>query len=541
MTPRSIPLCIFIITLGFPMFFGCAAQMHTGQMRHVKDSISNKGQCEVEWLEEKIYHENGEVRDNADLIYFLELGAIYAFMGKLEKSNEVLELAFKKYTAREARARINARGTATGAIDILFGEGAGEYEIAHFEKVYIHNIKAMNYLMMGKPEVARVETQRAINRHRLIREYAAFEAAQIEKGKEACRDTAGVYNLDSKVSDLVEKTSLSIGQNKQIRNIRNSYENCYTYLLSALTFGLNEEFENIRPQLKNAYALTDNKYVKNLFSDYRKDTAAIISKTNVFIFAQVGFAPTKENLTVPFINPVSDTLTQFSLARINPSPTNISSIQLVDSKSKVIGKLEALSNLDLLSLKQYEEDLPGNITKAALRLMAQTARDKAALDSTEEAGAVFLYKIGLSILNVTTSMADIRAWTLAPKQISFFCGKIDDTNVTLKIKDTSGHTIDQQKITIAPEKLNIVSVRCHKNNSFIISRSFGGSDALEDLRVIWKDVNIRSGPSTKFEVCEKVKNNDRLKFVKRTGNWYYVELPNGKKGYIFKKAVAQEK
>ena len=464
---------------------GCAAQMHSQQMADIRNSIV-EGHCRLDLLEKRVYTEDGKFRNNADLITVLELGALYAIVSEFDRSNQVLEFAYGKYTNREERARINARDTTKNSIDVLFGEGSGEYKMAQFEKVYLHNIKAMNYLMSGSVEAARVEAQRAINRHRMIREYAQFQAAQVEKGKRQIeRDVKNLYSnpsngkgkhdrrdFDSKIRELTRKASLSDSQKQAIRNVRNAYENCYTYLLSALTFDLNREFENIRPQLKNASNLTKNRYVKKLYSEYQKESTAMSTAVNLYVFVEEDFAPTKKNLTISFLNPITETINQFSLAQINPSPQTISSIQLLDSTSNQIGKLEPLANLDLLSLKQYDMDLPGNITRAALRLVSQAIRDKAALDEAKNTQVSFLYQIGLSVLTMTTALADTRAWTLAPKKISFYCGAVQDTRIQLHVKEASGTVINQKQIEIVPEMLNIISVRCCNHNMFVRSQRF---------------------------------------------------------------------
>ncbi len=459
--------------------------MHTEQMADIRGSLA-EGHNRLDLLEERVCTNKGEFRSNADLINLLELGALYAIVSEFVKSNEVLEIAYRKYTNREERARISARDTTKNALDVLFGEGSGEYHMAQFEKVYLHNIKAMNFLMEGSPEAARVEAQRAINRHQMIREYAQFQAAQVEKGKaEVKREVRNLsshssngkgkhdrLDLDSKIRELTKRAALSSSQKRAIQNVRNAYENCYTYLLSALTFDLNKEFENIRPQLKNASKLTKNRYVRKLYSEYQNDSNAMSTEVNLYVFSEEDFAPTKKNLTISFVNPITETLNQFSLAQIDPSPQTISAIELMDSKSKQIGELEPLADLDLLSLKQYELDLPGNITRAALRLVSQALRDKAALDEAQNTNVSFLYKIGLSVLTMTTALADTRAWTLAPKKISFYCGAVHDARIQLQVRGASGTVINQKEIEIVPEMLNIISVRCCNNNTFIRSQRF---------------------------------------------------------------------
>ncbi|XPS87265.1 uncharacterized protein Dvar_52830 [Desulfosarcina variabilis str. Montpellier] len=459
---------------------GCAAQMHTSRMNSVKEAIVKKGTLDIGFLEKTIYNRSGDIDGSADLIDLLELGAMYPLVKDYQNSNTILESAYVKYTKREERAKLNARNTTTDFLDILIGEGSGEYEMASYEKIYIHNIKATNFLMMGNLNAARVEVQRSINCNRRIREYAQFKAAQIAKEKTSVKQKAkkekiGNLDMDAEVGKLTKKAGLDGEQQQAIRNIRNSYENGYTYLLSALVFALNQEWENARPQLKNADALTDNRYVKRLYRDFKNNPASLTSKTNVYIFSQVGFAPYKENFQVPFYNPVSKTLTHFSLAKIQTTRTGVSTINIVDGSSTVNDRMEALADLDLLALKQYDEDLVANITKATLRVVSQTIKDKAILDETTKKGkntALFqIEQILLSGMNQVLYKTDIRAWNLAPKRVLFYCGTFGTSPITLTVRSTTGQTAER-KVDIDPERLNIVSVRCLGQKMFVNHQTF---------------------------------------------------------------------
>lgn len=459
---------------------GCTAQMHTSRMSPVKAAILQKGQFDLGAFEKNIFNHSGAIDSNADLIDMLELGAMYPLVNDYKDSNTVLESAYIKYTRREARAKINARNLTTDFLDILIGEGSGEYEMAPYEKIYIHNIKAMNFLMMGAPDAARVEVQRAINCNRRIKEYAQFKAAQISKEKafvkqEAQKKEIRNLDMDSQVGQLAKKAGLDGDQQQAIRNIRNSYENGYTYLLSALVFALNKELENARPQLKNADALTANRYFKGLYRKFKTDPASLTSKTNVYVFAQVGFAPYKENFQVPFYNPVSKTVSNFSLAKINTTPTRVAAVDIVDTSSNNNYPMEVMADLDLLALKRYDEDLIANITKATLRVVSQSIKDKVILDETTKKGKnTTLFKIEqilLSTMNQVLNKTDLRAWNLAPKKVLFYCGIIDTSAITLTVKDTAGQ-ITGHRIDIDPERLNIVSVRCLGQKIFVHHQTF---------------------------------------------------------------------
>lgn len=491
---KIIYICSIFIGLCF--FLGCAAQNYSIVMKHFDPGKTTQIKC----LEHKVFEQGGDIKDRVDVIYLLELGTVYSFKGNSEKSNRLLEEAYRRYTAREEEAILSARKAGCATIDVLFGEGSRDYELADYEKVYIHTIKAMNYLMLGDVDSARVETMRGIERHRMIREYAEFESAKVEEGKRKIekqieqqkasvakqqaktrraqerRNQKG-YDLDKDLRELTCKAGLPPDLRREVMSVRNSYENSFTYLMAALDFGLTGEDVNVGPQLRNADALADNRYVRNMLSDYKRNSHCMVSGQNCYVFAQVGRAPTKENLSIPFPNPFSETVEQFSIARIKASHTNIGSIDLMSSGSKAIGRLERLTDMKLLPLKEYEEKLPENVTKAILRVIAQSLRDAKIVGQIDKKDklARLIAQIPLSVLNIIMAKADTRTWSTAPESISFYSGRIDGPKLTILILDRAGNVIDSQHVKIDPNKINIINLRCFDNSSYAQSRCFDSS------------------------------------------------------------------
>ncbi len=459
---------------------GCAAHMHTSTMDVFKQDLVQKGVCNTSRLEEDVFDSHGMVKESADLIELLELGAMYPLQKKYVPSNQVLESAHGKYTQYEERARINVRGATTEMLDILLAEGSGPYEMALYEKIYLHTIKAMNYLMIGKVEGARVEVMRGIRQHSRVKEMAEFKTAEINTSKALVKQQAeqaeiNDINVDDQIYHLTRQAGLSANQAQAVISLRNSYENGFTYLLSALVFSLNHEPENARPQLKNANDITENQYVKRLFSDFRKDSSSLISKNNVFVFTQTGFAPTRENAQFPFYNPVSKTLTSFCISKLARVPSTIAAVDILDNASRVSGRMMPLADLDQLALKQYQEDLPFKITKAVLRVLWQTIRDKGLIDKTKsETQDEVLEKIVkafLSLFNLVVNQADLRAWNMVPRKTLFYCGNLDEPGLTIKVSNLSGKVLEQ-KLPIDPDAVNIVWARCIGSTLFVSSYAF---------------------------------------------------------------------
>ena len=482
---RSFLKSCFITIFCFAVMAGCAAQMYTAGMASVKENLIRNGSFSTGPMEKAVFDGSGRVKFNAGLVELLELGAIYPLQKRYDLSNQVLESAFHRYTMLEERARISVRNTTTDMLDIILAEGAGEYDMVPWEKIFLHTIKAMNFLMLERIDAARVEIMRGINQNLRIRENAELKIAEVRKSKNLVRQEAGKNNIqnidvDRQVRQLTQKNGLSSAQEQAVRNLRSSYENAYTYLLSALVFALTSEPENARPQLKNASALTDNPYVKMLYDNFQKDPSSLTSRHNVYVFIQTGFAPTKRNIQVPFFNPVSRTVSSFSLAAINESPLDIFAVEIFDTVSGGAKRMPLLADLDLLALRQYQDDLPVRITKAVLRVILQTLKDRAILDETakktKDTTLVQLTQIALSTFNQTVNKSDLRAWNMAPRNVYFYCSATKDKTLMLKVSDRSGHVV-QQQVSIDPNRVNIVWARCIGPRVYVNTSALNASES----------------------------------------------------------------
>ena len=132
-------------------------------------------------MKKEVFDEDQKIKDDVDVIYLLELGSIYSAKGDFKKSNRVLEAAKNRYTAREDEASLSARTGGSKTMDVLLAEGSRDYELADYEKVYLHTVKCMNFLMLGDKDSARVETMAAVERHKMIQDYSEFETGSDEK------------------------------------------------------------------------------------------------------------------------------------------------------------------------------------------------------------------------------------------------------------------------------------------------------------------------------------------------------------------------
>jgi hypothetical protein len=64
-------------------------------------------------------------------------------------------------------------------------------------------------------------------------------------------------------------------------------------------------------------------------------------------------------------------------------------------------------------------------------------------------------------------------------------------------------------------------------------------EALPQTEVVWRLVNLRQGPGTKYKVVGKVTKGTSLTILEEEGGWYHVRLESGKEAWIIKTATAE--
>lgn len=189
----------------------------------------------------------GASRDGADrLLSLYELGQFYHLAGDPKKSIGFFNAADAVAHEYEGRAIVSAgaAGRTTGAI--LVNDSVLKYEGFGYDKVMSRTINAINFMLLGDLEGARVEVRKAEEYQRLERERHQREVGQAApRGAESARmDDPAVRATYGRMNDYV-------------KNVRNSFENAFTYYLSSQIYlaqgeaGLNDAMVEI----KRAYEL----------------------------------------------------------------------------------------------------------------------------------------------------------------------------------------------------------------------------------------------------------------------------------------------
>ena len=181
-------------------------------------------------------------RDGADrLLALYELGSFYHLGGDPRRSSELFASADAVAHEYEGRAVVSAGAGGRAAGALLVNDSVLRYEGFGYDQVMSRTINAINYLLMGDLEGARVEVRKAEEYQKLEREKHQREVLRGQpRGAESARlDNPAVRAAYGPMLDYT-------------RNVRNSFENAFTYYLSSQIHlvrgeaGLNDAMVEIR-------------------------------------------------------------------------------------------------------------------------------------------------------------------------------------------------------------------------------------------------------------------------------------------------------
>jgi hypothetical protein len=236
----SLRVPVLIALLALP-----AAADHIRDFRTALDGLLANNLAAVD----KVFLKDAS-RDCADrLLSLYELGEFYHLAGDPRKSMDYFNKADAVAHGYEGQAVVSAGAAGRTAGAVLANDSVLNYEGFGYDKVMSRTINAINFLLQGNLEGARVELRKAEEYQRLERERSQREARQA-----GARQPAGAENARVD-SPAVQGTYGRMFD--AVKDVRNSYENAFTYYLSSQVYlaqgeeGLNDAMVEI----KRAYEL----------------------------------------------------------------------------------------------------------------------------------------------------------------------------------------------------------------------------------------------------------------------------------------------
>ena len=406
-----------------------------------------------------------------EVLIRLERGMILQDLGEFEQSSAEFEKAAGKIKDIDDGAVISASKTASQAGTLLINEQIMPYEGEDFEIILLHALNAMNYLMKGDLEGARVEVRKSYERQTQLSEKHEKEL------QEAQKDT---HWADGENSFAKADRQGYEGLKEKAGSVNGVYHNAFASYISALVYELGGESDDAYIDIKKAFQdypscpslqrdlirlsrkigfrqdqeLWEKKFGKAMKTE--KDTI------DVFVVFSYGLAPYKAPLTLPI--PTAHGFVFASLPVYQFSPSVIHGGRV--TTGGMSEETSTVFDVDAVAARNLLDDFPIIFTKQIVRsylkarMTGQLAKDHGI------GGAIFG-----TLFSAITERADLRAWSMLPKQIQVARLFVPKSTKDISIEYEPGQASSTVQIPQGASHV-IVYCRATENGLAIYTKSF---------------------------------------------------------------------
>lgn len=354
----------------------------------------------------------GKKTTSADgMLYLLEQGRIQQLGEKPEESRGSFDGAIARFEQQDNRATISASAFAASGASLLTNDNARPYDGRTFERVFVHQYQALNYLAKGDAAGALVEVRRA-------NQVQVDALAKKDSKVDDARADAEKKGLDeSQYDNYFSAMDLAAGR------VKTGFQNAATFYLSGLIYeatgSTNDAFIDYRKALE---LVPDNPYLQKdvvrtgliVGLDDAKKLASKIGNVQVgpktgegelVIYVEEGYVPAKKGVGIPIWTSKTLNTVSFPIYPDSAAPTPV--VVHVDGAAL---ESSLLVDTRALAVRTLKDEVPAMIARAFLRLLAKQEMQRQA-QNNDSTG---LLGLATTLYSLVTDQPDLRSWLTLP-------------------------------------------------------------------------------------------------------------------------------
>ena len=409
-----------------------------------------------------MFMKDAQTSGRNQLLYLYELGALYQTQGEFARSVDFFNRADAVAHEYEGKAVASVTGGASQVGAAMSNDTILPWEGACFDKVMSRTLNALNFLALNQVEAAKVEVRKA-------EEYQSRERDRIQKkvGQASRRDEASLANpaISSQYNEMFSFA----------KDVRNSYENAFTYYLSSHIYraqgsaGLNDALVDIKqalslapssPAVRAAYldlvaqsgdeaALREAKARLRVGPDWQPADPA--STGTVVVIFEPGLAPRRQEVSINLLVGQGQG-DLFSMAF--PIYRDFGNYHPPLRIQYGMGQVDTTRLLDVrkMAVKALQEQMPAILIRATAGALGKIEAQKKA----EKQGG-WLGKMAAKVVTAAVTNADLRSWLSLPAEVQTaqFTLPAGPNELNLLAADWS----ERVKVNLAPGGTSILVVR----------------------------------------------------------------------------------
>ncbi len=433
-------LALLLLTLILSLATGCGSLMNYSKKTEQARLSISQGRFE----DALTSFPDKSARGKDEVLIRLERATLFQLMGKYGESSREFELGTAKIREYEEKAFISASRATSQIGSLLLNEQVRPYEGEDFEKVLVHAFDAVNYLMTGDLEGARVEIRNAYQRQNDLKE--RHEKA-LEKAEKESRGASWQESFQKADNDRYQELKRRAG------NIQSVYQNAFAYYISSLVYELGSEEDEAYIDLKKGIEAAP--WSKSIQKDlirlstrlgrgedtekwqtaYGKPEKEYGKGVDVFVIFQHGVAPVKEDLSFPI--PLwrgGIAFASLPVYRFVPSSAQGAAL----TYDGQFFETSLVSDTDAIASRNLLDKFPVLFAKQVVRSYFKARMTN---KLSKDYGAIGA--ITGTIASAVTERADLRTWASLPKEIQIVRAYVPDRTKNITIKGIpSAHVKD---------------------------------------------------------------------------------------------------
>jgi hypothetical protein len=356
---------------------------------------------------------DGRRHSEDKLLFLLERGRLNQLAGNTDASLADFGDAISAFQAIDDRALVSASHTLAQGTAMISNDNSIPYQGAPYERIFLHQYQALNYIARGDMQGALVEVRRANTQQEKARDaHQALldDARQNADKKQVAVDPSHYQKYFAPLDDAAN-------------HVRDGFQNAYTFYTSALLYEAAGKFDDAYIDYKRALAVyPDNPFaqqdVLRLAKQLKRsdDVTALAGRVpllppapadygTVVVFYEEGFAPPKQAVTIPFPWPYVWFTVSFPVYNqpwsagvpllIRNGAQNLSSAPIVDVQA--------------LASRELKDNIFPMLVRQTLR-----AYTKHELQQRVEQQSGGLLGFFVAAYNIVSEQADLRSWLTLP-------------------------------------------------------------------------------------------------------------------------------
>jgi len=368
-------------------------------------------------------------------LFLLEKGLLLHLEGKYRESTDAFEQARRRYE------ELYTKSLSGIAASLVLTDYSMDYRGEDFERVLLNVFQALNYVMLGEYDEARVEARDADAR------LAAINSKYPEKQKNVYREDAFCRLL----MGLLYEAS---------RHPEDADDACLWF---------KQAFQTYDTDYRSQYRTDPPSFLKEKNNSCPSSLPVALRPAEIYVIQYAGFSPQKEEVVVP-VPLLNGYVSSIAFPRYSLRPSRIVSSRLVARNAKggsFTAKAEVGEDIGAIAVKNLEDRKVRAIAraavKAAVKYVAVQAQEKSVAKHNDSNG-VDIFRLLSSLYFLSTNRADLRSWQTLPEKIMITRLALDPGEYTLEFVSTdatgaAAQTVALGKAVLVPAEKKFYIVR----------------------------------------------------------------------------------